>query len=76
MAICHTPHGEIPGKSNGKSAWYCYGGKEVETHDFSYVVVKGTNEYIYISVTKLKGRFNSKPLTESQGRCILIWIDL
>ena len=39
MAVCHTPHGEIPGKSNGKSAWYCYGGKEVESHNFSYVVV-------------------------------------
>jgi len=40
MAVCHTPHGDIPGKSNGRKGWYSYGGKELESHDFSFVVVK------------------------------------
>lgn len=39
--VCHhTSHGKIPGKSNGRTSWYSWGGKEHETKDFSYVVVK------------------------------------
>jgi len=46
MVICHhTSHGKIPGKSNGNKAWYSWGGKEHETHDFSYVVVKGGHHH-------------------------------
>ena len=39
--VCNTNHGRIPGKSNGRQAWYPYGGKEHSTHDFSYVTVHG-----------------------------------
>jgi len=38
VAICHTEHGEIPGKAHGNTAWYCYGGAEFVTNNFSYVV--------------------------------------
>ena len=41
MVVCHhTTHGNIPGKSNGEKGWYSYDGKELETHDFSFVVVR------------------------------------
>ena len=41
VVVCHhTSHGNIPGKSNGNKGWYSWGGKENETHDFSYVVVR------------------------------------
>jgi len=36
--ICHTPHGDIPGKAIGNKAWYPYDGKEEGCNDFSYVV--------------------------------------
>jgi len=36
--ICHTPHGTVPGKAIGNTAWYPYGGAEHVTNDFSYVV--------------------------------------
>ncbi|KAL5252404.1 hypothetical protein ACHWQZ_G015241 [Mnemiopsis leidyi] len=46
MVICHhTSHGKIPGKSDGRKAWYSWGGREHETHDFSYVVVKGGHHH-------------------------------
>lgn len=46
MVICHhTSHGKIPGKSNGVKGWYSWGGKEHETHDYSYVVVKGGHHH-------------------------------
>jgi hypothetical protein len=36
--ICHTPHGDIPGKAIGGQAWYPYGGQEHGSNDFSYIV--------------------------------------
>lgn len=46
VAVCHTPHGNIPGKAKvntpaGPKGWYSFGGKEHETRDFSYVVATG-----------------------------------
>lgn len=43
VVVCHTPHGQIPGKAKlhtptGPKAWYSFGGKEHEIRDFSYVV--------------------------------------
>ena len=40
VAVCHTNHGEIPGKAKGQYAWFPYGGKETRTENFSYVIVK------------------------------------
>ena len=36
--IAHTPHGDIPGKGKGSTAWYCHGGKEFFTQEFSWIV--------------------------------------
>ena len=38
--ICHTPHGHVPGKSNGQEAHYGWGGKEETCRNFSYIVVR------------------------------------
>jgi hypothetical protein len=38
VAIAHTEHGDIPGKASGNTCWYCFGGNEFTTNDFSYVV--------------------------------------
>jgi len=38
IAIAHTPQGNIPGKAMGNNCWYSFGGAEVATHDFSWVV--------------------------------------
>jgi hypothetical protein len=39
-AVAHTNHGEIPGKAKGNECWYPYGGQEVSTNNFSYVVAR------------------------------------
>lgn len=36
----NTGHGDIPGKGDGKKAWYCWGGREMESNNFQFVVVK------------------------------------
>jgi len=37
-AVANTPYGPIPGKAKDNNCWYPYGGNEVNTNDFSYVV--------------------------------------
>jgi len=37
----HTTHGNIPGKAKDNTCWYAYGGNEVYTNDFSWVVSSG-----------------------------------
>eukprot|EP01126_Amoeba_proteus_P050658 TRINITY_DN5_c0_g2_i7.p4 TRINITY_DN5_c0_g2~~TRINITY_DN5_c0_g2_i7.p4 ORF type:complete len:118 (-),score=22.92 TRINITY_DN5_c0_g2_i7:69-422(-) len=39
LALAHTPHGDIPAKARGNTAWYPYGGAEHTTNDFSWIVV-------------------------------------
>jgi len=39
--ICHTAHGDIPGKAKGGEAWYPYGGAEHSTRTFSWLNVPG-----------------------------------
>jgi len=38
-AIAHTKTGDIPGKAKGPVCYYSWGGKEVETRDFSYLTM-------------------------------------
>jgi len=38
IAVAHTPQGDIPGKAMGNKCWYSYGGKEIETSTFSWLV--------------------------------------
>jgi hypothetical protein len=38
VAIAHTQWGEIPGKAQGNTCWYAYGGNEHYTNNFSWVV--------------------------------------
>jgi len=40
-AIAHTDKGDIPGKAKGNDCWYSYGGQELHTNNFSWVVVRG-----------------------------------
>jgi len=40
-AVAHTPQGNIPGKAIGNTCWYPYGGREISTSDFSWVVAPG-----------------------------------
>ena len=58
VAVCHTHHGDIPGKATVRNAWYCYGGKEIETQDFSYVVVKDKHHH---PPDHHHGGFNPRP---------------
>lgn len=37
-AVAHTPHGNIPGKAKGGNCWYPYGGNELSTNNFSWIV--------------------------------------
>eukprot|EP01126_Amoeba_proteus_P063975 TRINITY_DN8895_c0_g1_i3.p1 TRINITY_DN8895_c0_g1~~TRINITY_DN8895_c0_g1_i3.p1 ORF type:complete len:271 (+),score=34.15 TRINITY_DN8895_c0_g1_i3:97-909(+) len=37
VAIAHGPHGDIPGKAQGNTCWYPYGGGEHMTNNFSWV---------------------------------------
>jgi len=37
-AIAHGAHGDIPGKAQGNTCWYAWGGAEHVTHNFSWVV--------------------------------------
>ena len=41
MSICHSQHGDVPGKASNNRAWYPWGGVEHRCDDFSYVVVDG-----------------------------------
>jgi len=41
VVICHTPHGNIPGKAKGNKGWFCFSGREHETNNFSFVVAHG-----------------------------------
>jgi len=42
-AVAHTEeHGNIPGKAQGTNCWYSYGGREIWTDDFSWVVAPGS----------------------------------
>jgi len=41
LAIAHSPHGDIPAKAKGNTAWYPYGGKEYKTNSFSWVEAPG-----------------------------------
>jgi len=45
VAVCHTNHGEIPGKAKGHEAWFPWDGKETRTENFSYVIVKQGHGY-------------------------------
>jgi hypothetical protein len=36
-AVARTPWGNIPGKANGDTCWYEYGGEEHETNEFGIV---------------------------------------
>jgi len=38
VAVANSQWGTIPGKAIGNTCWYCYGGKEYTTNDFSWVV--------------------------------------
>eukprot|EP01126_Amoeba_proteus_P050652 TRINITY_DN5_c0_g1_i7.p1 TRINITY_DN5_c0_g1~~TRINITY_DN5_c0_g1_i7.p1 ORF type:complete len:252 (+),score=25.48 TRINITY_DN5_c0_g1_i7:70-756(+) len=42
LAVAHTPHGDIPCKASGTTAWYPYGGSENATNNFSFVAVPGS----------------------------------
>jgi len=39
-AVAHTENGEIPGKANDKICWYPYNGKEEQTNNFSFVMIR------------------------------------
>jgi len=41
-AIAHTQHGDVPGKAKDGNCWYPYGGKELSTTNFSWIVVPGS----------------------------------
>eukprot|EP01126_Amoeba_proteus_P020054 TRINITY_DN204_c0_g1_i2.p1 TRINITY_DN204_c0_g1~~TRINITY_DN204_c0_g1_i2.p1 ORF type:complete len:229 (-),score=23.50 TRINITY_DN204_c0_g1_i2:61-747(-) len=43
LAVAHTPHGDIPCKAQGGTAWYSYAGLEHVTNNFSYVEVHGSS---------------------------------
>jgi len=43
LAIAHTPYGRIPGKAQGNMCWYPYGGKEMTTPSFSWVLTMSTH---------------------------------
>jgi len=36
--VGHGPHGDVPGKGKDNTCWYPYGGSEVVTQDFSWIV--------------------------------------
>jgi len=38
-AIAHTAQGDIPGKAKDGNCWYAYGGKEISTTNFSWLVI-------------------------------------
>jgi len=38
-AVAHTAQGDIPGKAKDSTCWYSYGGKEITTGEFSWVVL-------------------------------------
>jgi len=38
-AVAHVEQGNIPGKAKGNTCWYSYGGKELTTDNFSWVVL-------------------------------------
>jgi len=40
-AVADTPHGRIPGKSNGSQCWYSYGGQEYTTESFVTIHSQG-----------------------------------
>jgi hypothetical protein len=43
-AVAHTSHGDIPAKAKDGQCWYPYGGKEVNTNNFSWVIApRGTH---------------------------------
>jgi hypothetical protein len=37
-AVAHTDYGDIPGKAKDNTCWYPYGGRELSTNNFSWVV--------------------------------------
>jgi len=41
VAIAHTPQGEIPGKAKDGNCWYPFGGKEIQTRNFSWLNAPG-----------------------------------
>ena len=42
MVICYNgERGSVPGRSNGKKAWFSFDGQECETDDFAFVSLQG-----------------------------------